>query len=206
MNCYIYARVSSVNDRQSTERQVKSLTDYANANGYCIMGIYEEHISGAAQNKKELTDCLENEKNNSVDAILFSEVSRCGRAIWEVLASIKFCVDNKIDVYFQKENLHLFQNGEMSKIFAIYISCLSMCAEMERENIYFRLQQGRELAKTKGVKMGRKIGSCESRELKAQKHDDIIRCLRKQCSIRDTAKICNCGISTVQRIKKEFGI
>lgn len=206
MTCYIYARVSSVTDRQSTERQVKSLTEYANSKGYTITGIYEEHISGAAKNKKVLAECLESAKNNAVDLILFSECSRCGRAIWEVLASVKYCIDNNIDIYFQKENLQLFQNGEVSKIFAIYISCLSMCAEMERENIYFRLHQGREIAKNKGVKMGRKTGSIESRERREQKHGDVIKYLRKGCSIRDTAKLCNCGISTVQRVKKEFGI
>ena len=206
MNCYIYARVSSVNDRQSTERQVLSLTKYATSNGYNVAGVYEEHISGVAKDKKVLKACLEGAKDNGIGLILFSEVSRCGRAIWEVLSSIKYCVDNHIDVYFQKENLHLFQGEAVNKIMAIYISALAMCAEVERENIYYRLSQGRELAKAKGVRMGRKIGSVETREQKEQKHGDIIRYLRKGCSIRDTAKLCSCGISTVQRIKKDFGI
>ena len=204
MNCYIYARVSSLNDRQSTERQVKSLSDYANSKGYVIDGIYEEHISGAAKDKKVLTQCLEDARSNGIGIILFSEVSRCGRQIWQVLESIKYCIDAKIDVYFQKENLQLFQNGKVNSIMAIYVSCLATCAELERENIYYRLQQGRELAKAKGVKMGRKIGSVESRERKETKHGDIIRYLRKGCSIRDTARLCNVGISTVQRIKKDF--
>jgi len=58
MNCYIYARVSSLNDRQSTERQVMALSDYAKGQGYEISGIYEEHISGAAKDKKVLSACL----------------------------------------------------------------------------------------------------------------------------------------------------
>jgi len=204
MTCYIYARVSSTNDRQSTERQVTSLTDYAISRGYEIAGVFEEHISGAAKEKKVQTQCLEDAKRNGIGIILYSEVSRCGRQIWQVLENIKYCIDNKIDVYFQKENLHLFQDGKVNSIMAIYISCLAMCAEMERENIQYRLHQGRELAKCKGIKMGRKVGSVESLEQKAQKHGDIIRCLRKGCSVRDTAKLCHVGISTVQRIKKAF--
>ena len=43
----IYARVSSTGDRQSTERQVIDLTDYANRNAMMIYHIFEEHISGA---------------------------------------------------------------------------------------------------------------------------------------------------------------
>ena len=46
----IYARVSSIGDRQSTERQVKDLSDYAVYKGYEVLGVYTEHISGAMKN------------------------------------------------------------------------------------------------------------------------------------------------------------
>ena len=46
----IYARVSSTGDRQSTERQVIDLTDYANRNAMTICKTFEEHISGAKKN------------------------------------------------------------------------------------------------------------------------------------------------------------
>lgn len=46
----IYARVSSIGDRQSTDRQVKDLTDYAAYKGYDVLGVYTEHISGAKKN------------------------------------------------------------------------------------------------------------------------------------------------------------
>lgn len=204
----IYARVSSATDRQNTERQVKNLTDYATNNGYEIMKVFTEHIGGATKNaeRQALNECIDFAILNKTE-ILISELSRMGRAIWEVLETIKRCVDNRVNIFFQKEGLRLFdQNGKVNGIMAIYISCLSFCAEKERENIYFRLHQGRELAKSKGVKMGRKIGSKESIEKRAIKHADVIRYLRKGCSVRDTAKLCSVGVSTVQRIKKEFDL
>ena len=206
MKAYIYARVSSTTDRQSTERQVTSLSAIANNLGFEVTGIYREHISGATINRERavLTSCLNDAVINGIDIILFSELSRCGRAIWEVLETIKFCVDKRIDLFFEKEGLRLFQDGKVNSIMAIYISCLGFCAEKERENIYFRLNQGRELAKARGVKMGRKRGSKESREHRAEKHSDVLRYLRKGVSIRDTAKLCNVGISTVQRLKKDL--
>ena len=206
MNCYIYARVSSLNDRQSTERQVMALSDYAKGQGYEISGIYEEHISGAAKDKKVLSACLSDAKANNVGLILVSELSRCGRAIWEVLATIKYCVDNNIDLYFQKEGLRLFQDGKVNSVMAIYISCLGFCAEKERENIYFRLSQGRELAKSKGIKMGRKVGSVKSHEQKASEYQQVIKTLKKGLSVRDAAKVCSVSVSTVQRVKKEFSL
>ena len=206
MKCYIYARVSSLNDRQSTERQVKALTDYAESQGYEIAGIYEEHVSGAARNKKVLTACLEDAKNNGVDIILFDELSRCGRAIWEVLSTIKYCIDNYIDMYFKKEDLRLFQDSKVNNVMAIYLSCISFCAEKERENIYYRLSQGRALAKQKGVKMGRRAGSVESKERIAEKHDDVIKSLKRGNSIRDTAALCGVSASTVFHVKKKMNL
>lgn len=204
----IYARVSSTTDRQSTERQIKNLTDYANANGYEVKKVFSEHISGATKNaeRQAMNECIDYAILNKTE-ILISELSRMGRAIWEVLETIKRCIDNGVNVFFQKEGLRLFdENEKVSGVMAIYISCLGFCAEKERENLYYRLSQGRELAKSKGVKMGRKVGTIESREKKAEKHADVIRCLKKGLSIRDTAKLCNVGVSTVQRVKKEFSL
>ena len=71
-------------------------------------------------------------------------------------------MDNGINVYFQKEGLELFNGDKVNGVMVIYISCLSFCAEKERENIAFRLAQGREMAIQKGVKMGRKVGSIKT--------------------------------------------
>lgn len=205
---YIYTRVSSIGDRQSTDRQVTSLRELASTMNYDVEGVYEEHISGATINKDRavLTSCLSDAVENHVDLIFFSELSRCGRAIWEVLETIKFCVDHKIDLYFQKEGLRLFQDGKVNSVMAIYISCLGFCAEKERENIYFRLRQGRELAKARGVKMGRKTGSRKSREKMEQDYSKVIKMLKKGVSVRHTAKICDVSASTVERVKKTFKI
>ena len=61
-------------------------------------------------------------------------------------------------------------------------------------------------AKARGVKKDRETGRNESREHRAEKHADVLRYLRKGCSIRDTAKLCGVGISTMQRLKKEFNM
>ena len=41
----IYARVSSVTDRQDTQRQVQDLLKYAQAQDIEVVHIFEEHIS-----------------------------------------------------------------------------------------------------------------------------------------------------------------
>lgn len=46
----IYARVSSVGDRQSTDRQVIDLKEYAEYAKLDVKEVFEEHISGAKRN------------------------------------------------------------------------------------------------------------------------------------------------------------
>ena len=205
----IYARVSSVGDRQSTERQVADLVDYSTKNGLLVEQVFEEHISGAKRNDERavLQECIDYAISNRTGVSLFSELSRCGRAVWEILETIKTLKDNNINAYFQKEGLSLFSaDGKENPYLAVMVSVLGVCAQMERENISYRLNSGRKLAIEKGVKMGRRIGSVKSREQKQEEYGKVIRSLKAGKSIRDTAAICSVSISTVQRVKKEFQI
>ena len=205
----IYARVSSTGERQSTSRQVADLTNYASLNGLEVVEVYEEHISGAKRNEERavLTECIDYAIANSVDVVLFSELSRCGRAVWEVLDTIRTLKDNGINAYFQKEGLSLFSaDGKENPYLAVMVSVLGVCAQMERENITYRLNSGRAKYIADGGKLGRKVGSVKSKERKQEEYSKVIRSLKAGKSIRDTAAICSVSISTVQRVKKEFAI
>jgi len=70
----IYARVSSVGDRQSTERQVVDLNNYASRNNLEVVKVFEEHISGAKKNSERavLCDCLDYCFENHVHTLLIS--------------------------------------------------------------------------------------------------------------------------------------
>ena len=209
MKAIIYARVSSTGERQSTSRQVADLTDYAIRNGLEIVGVYEEHISGAKRNEERavLTECINYAVNHRIDVVLYSELSRCGRAVWEVLDTIRTLKGNGINAYFQKEGLSLFSaDGKENPYLAVMVSVLGVCAQMERENITYRLNSGRAKYIADGGKLGRKVGSVKTKERKQEEYGKVIRSLRAGKSIRDTAAICSVSISTVQRVKKEFQI
>ena len=203
----IYARVSSTGERQSTSRQVADLTNYASLNGIEVVEVYEEHISGAKRNEERavLTECIDYAVTNGVEVVLFSELSRCGRAVWEVLDTIRTLKDNGINAYFQKEGLSLFgSDGKENPYLAVMVSVLGVCAQLERENITYRLNSGRAKYIADGGKLGRKAGSVKTKERKQEEYSKVIRSLKAGKSIRDTAAICSVSISTVQRVKKEF--
>ena len=76
----IYARVSSAGDRQSTERQVKDLSDYAMYKKMEIRKVFEEHVSGAKKNDERpvLCEAIDYCKEHRISTLLVSELSRMG--------------------------------------------------------------------------------------------------------------------------------
>ena len=205
----IYARVSSVGERQSTSRQVADLTQYATTNGMTINEIFEEHISGAVKNEERpvLCECLDYCIANGIHTLLISELSRLGRNVDEELANVKRCKDNNLNIYFQKENISIFQaDGSKNPFLNIFVSVLGTCAEMEREAIKFRLDSGLKRYKDAGGKVGRKVGSIKTKEKKQEEYAKVLRCLKQGKSIRDTSVLCGVSVSTVFRVKREFGV
>lgn len=203
----IYARVSSVGDRQSTERQVKDLSDYALYKKMEVRKVFEEHISGAKKNEERPVLCqtLEYCKQNGISTLLVSELSRMGRNAFEVLASVKELLDSGINLYIQKEQFNLLgEDGKPSLFAPIMLATLSTCAQLERDNITFRLQSGRKQYVAKGGRLGRKPGSVKTVEQKKEEYREAILLLKKGYSIRDVAKLTGKGISTIQRVKKGF--
>lgn len=212
MKAIIYARVSSTTERQNTDRQVSDLTKYAIANGMDVVKVFTDKISGGKKNSERdvLNECFAYGKNNKIDIVLFSELSRLGRDLLEIQENVKRFADNGLNAFFQKENITLLdENGKVQPTTNILITCLGMVAEIERENIKYRLNSGRELAKEKGVKMGRKVGSMKTKETKENQYKEVIKCLRKGLSVAETLAVCKqkgvkCSTSTIKRIKNEF--
>jgi DNA invertase Pin-like site-specific DNA recombinase len=154
-----------------------------------------------------LQQAIEYCKQNSVSILLVSELSRLGRNSFEVLATVKDLIDSGINLYMQKEQLTLLDAEGKPTMFApIMIATLSTCAQLERENIKFRLNSGRKLYIERGGKLGRKVGSIKTTEQKREEYRDIISYLKRGYSVRNVAKLSGKGISTVQRIKTEFNL
>lgn len=203
----IYARVSSNNDRQDTSRQIEDLKKYADSQNIKIVKIYEEKISGAKkiEEREILKNCLDYCKEESVNFLLLSELSRLGRSTLQVLRSLEILHEAKVSVYIQNLGLYTLQlNGNVNPIASILVTVMAEMANIERSNIQYRLNSGRENYIAKGGKLGRKIGSVKSPEKKKEEYKETISLLKKGYSVRNIAKLQGIGISTVQRIKNEF--
>ena len=152
-----------------------------------------------------LCEAIDYCKAHHISTLLVSELSRMGRNAFEVLASVKELIDSGINLYIQKEQFNLLGDDGKPSLFApVMLATLSTCAQLERENISFRLQSGRKQYIAKGGKLGRKPGSVKTTEQKEEEYKEAIALLKKGYAIRDVAKLTGKGISTIQRVKKLF--
>ena len=114
---------------------------------------------------------------------------------------------SKVSVYIQNLGIYSLQpNGEVNPIASILITVLAEMGNIERSNIQYRLNSGRANYIRNGGKLGRKVGSVKTLEQKKEQYKDIISYLKRGYSIRTIAQLTGKGISTVQRIKKDFNL
>ena len=220
-NAVIYARVSSIGNRQNTDRQVADLTAYAVKNGYSVVNIFTEHVSGAKETKdrQTLSDCLTfiEDQANGVSILLVSELSRLGRNVDDVTKNVIAFKEKHINVYFQKEGFQLFDdNGEVNPFTNIFVAVLGTCAQIERDNIKFRLNSGLAQYRANGGRVGRKEGYQKPKEDYLAQYPELIQKLKerknhpdngirdKDDSVRSIAQHFGVNVSTVQTIRGIF--
>ena len=196
----IYARVSSMGDRQSTERQVNDLKKYIEFQEMDLLKIFEEKMSGAKENRPVLQECIDYCIKHQVHTLCVSEISRLGRSTKIVVNTIDELSKAGVNVYIQNLPLcTLGEDGQPNPIAKMITAVLSSFAEIERDNIKYRLNSGYALAKARGVRMGRPKGATEDL---LQKYPEVVKHLRKgKNSIREIAKLTGVSVSTVQRVK-----
>ena len=96
MNAVIYARVSSVGDRQNTERQISDLSEYAAFQKLQVSQIYEEKISGAKKNRERpvLMEAIEYCKESKVSFLSIASFTFSSVALLFNLGFVIVSVDS----------------------------------------------------------------------------------------------------------------
>jgi DNA invertase Pin-like site-specific DNA recombinase len=205
MNVIIFARVSSKNG--DTKRQVLELREYAERNGYNVLGEYEEVISGAKKNdeREALTNMMNyiQSHDDKVSKVLVWELSRIGRNVAEVIQTISTLNRLKISLYIKNYNIEtLDENKEINPLTELMLNILSSINQIERSIISSRLKSGLEKFRKAGGKSGRKQGYRKSDKQLLQDHSEVVKYLKKGFSIRDIMKLTNKSSALVQKVKK----
>ena len=200
----IFVRVST--KHQDTARQVDDLKQLCQKQGWEVVSIITEKISGSAKNSQRsgLKQLDELAGNNKVDKVVVSEVSRLGRNTREVLEIIESFSNRKISLYIQNHNLEtLTPSGKVNSMAKFMLTLLAEFARMERETLIERTISGQRRAwEIEGKQKGRPTGSTEDTSKVLYKYPEVVRHLKAGKSLRDVSARCEVAINTVRKVKK----
>ena len=200
-------RVST--NSQDYEYQRTTLTDICNRNGWEIIHTVENKVSGAkkSEEREEIVELLDYVKNNDVDIVVATEVSRLGRDTLEALKIIEILNENKVNLYFANYGIEtLMPDGTVNPIARLILTiCLEISA-YERNLIKYRMKAGYEeyLKKRKDnpeLRLGRQ-GYKKDEQAYRKDYAQELSLLRKGISLRTIQKLTTTSIGTLQKLKK----
>lgn len=202
MKVVLFARVSTL--AQDYERQVNELTALANQNGWNVVGIFAEKISGAKRNveRTELLRMVEYVEANNVDKIVVTELSRLGRDTLQVLEVIELFNQKKISLYIENYHIEtLTEDGKVNPMSQFLITILAEVARMERKTIKERMDSGYQNFRANGGLVGRKQGYRKSDEAMKEEYAEEIRLIRKGYSLRNVSKLTHTSVNTLRKLR-----
>jgi DNA invertase Pin-like site-specific DNA recombinase len=203
-NAVIFARVSTVT--QNTDRQISDLQELANNNpNIKVLKVFREIISGAntkRDGQRPVLDsaikyCIDNDVKN----ILVSELTRLGRNISDVVATIDTLNQHKINVYIKDLNINTLRpDGTIDPATYFLISILSCVAYYERGNIKERMTSGWREWRYGGGRSGRPKGTGMTDAEFLDKHYNVYKELKRGESIIRAAKLAGVHRNTAARV------
>ena len=143
------------------------------------------------------------EKLETADMLIVSELSRMGRSVGEIIATVDTLVKKKIRFITVKENIRL--NGSQDIQTKVMVTMFSLFAEIERDLISMRTKEGLAAAKASGKKLGRRKGALGKSKLDGRE-DEIKRLLDLDVSKASIAKITGVDRSTLYNFIRSRGI
>jgi DNA invertase Pin-like site-specific DNA recombinase len=178
---YGYARVST--DGQSVDAQIRQLRDAGAAK------VFREVASGAKADRPQLRRLLS--EIDAGDVVMVTRLDRLARSTCDLLNTLAAITGKKAafrslaDTWADTTTPH----GRL------ILTVLGGLAEFEKELIRARTSEGREPAKARGVKLGRKPKLTEHQKREAIRRRDV-----DGETVREIARSYNVSHSTISRL------
>ena len=148
----LYCRVSTAD--QSSGRQERDLTAFAERSGYDVVGTFKETGSGVKLDRTERRKVMDLAQARQIDAVLVTELSRWGRSTTDLLATLKELEARRVSV-IALNGMAFDLSTPHGRMIA---TVLAGIAEFERELIQERIRSGIAAAKARGKRLGRQLG------------------------------------------------
>ena len=187
---YGYWRCST--DEQDQERQIRALKD---AGCEVIMG---DKVTGTSNygDRKQLSSLLDVIEEDCL--LVLDELNRLGRSMVTMLVEVNKLLEKGVKIKTLDGRLDTTTMPE--EIIKLIVGVMGYAAEMELKNIKRRTAEGRKVAISRGVKMGRK------RSFTHHQEEEIRNMRRAERGYGSIAKSLGMSKSTVQRFCIRTGI
>lgn len=204
MNAHLYLRASTKD--QDANRAKAALESFANDKGLSIVGVYAENISGTKLDRPQLLALLDTAAKG--DVLLVESVDRLSRlsqADWDTLkATIKAKGLRLVVADLPTSHILVEAKGITGQIMDVInnmlIDLMATMARLDQEKRVERIKQGLENKRAadpnwKPTGKGRNAAKWAEVQSLMERHPTM--------SADQIAKLADCGVATVYRIKKE---
>lgn len=192
-----YVRVSTA--QQNTERQ-KSIVIGAK--------VYEDKCSGTIpfKNRESGSQLIEDIEEKLIKEVHVHSIDRLGRNTLDIMQTIQYMTAKGVNVVSVKEGMQtLNADGTENMVSKLMVGILGTLAEFERERMKERRMEGIAIAKERDAFKGngrpKNTEESVSDFMQKAKSKKIVKCLKQNRSLRETAAICGCSLGLVQKVK-----
>jgi len=197
----LYIRRSTIGQTESLTRQKLTM------DGIDPQNVYSDTCSGSVPffDRPSVKNLIRDIPLKGITTVHVHELSRLGRNLQNILETVNFFTEQKIQLVVKKENIRLFDDtGKVTTSTTLLISILGLVSQLEREMILDRQREGIQIARLKGKFLGRKRGSVEGRRfLEKPKVKQVVDLLREnRLKKSEVAKVVGLSPNTITKISK----
>lgn len=203
---YIRGYLRASTNGQDANRARAALTEFAATHGHNVVAFYVENISGAKLERDQLNRLIDD--SHQGDVLLIEQVDRLSRLQaddWEEMKNrikdkgitvVSLDLPTSHTVLTASGASDEFTKGMIKAVNGMLLDMLAVVARKDYEDRRRRQAEGINAAKANGVYKGRKTDE--------SLHERIRSALQSGMSLRKTATLVDCALSTVQRVQKDM--
>ena len=191
-----YLRVSTL--EQNSARQMEEIPE--------VCKVFEDKISGSIPfaERTEGRNIVNLIKQRQINTIHVHSIDRLGRNSLDILQTIQFFNEYEVNLISKKEGLQTFIDGKKNEIASLMIGILSTLSEFELTRIKERQREGISSAKERGAYAsngGTKRAESFEEFMNKESSKKILKYLKQGLSVRSCAKMSECSISLVMKVR-----
>ena len=192
--------------RTSTEQQQGNQYEIEKKKKEYDLVVFDKGVSGSVEfsqraGGRRVMELLE---NNEITSFITQEFSRIGRTLGNTITVLETFLNKGVNVRIEGLGVESMVNGKLNPAWKIISTTMSLCADLERTLLLERIEEGKRVARSKGIKFGRKIGSNETifKFMSKPKNVKIREYLEKGYKYEEIIKIVGTSNSTISKVNK----